>query len=153
MWNIDERKLLKLILQEIIPASEDGKIPAAGLANVINYLEKKVKEDLNLRKLFNVGILRVNDFVISTAKNINYIDSKETIFILKKIEDEEPLFFKEFLKHTYMGYYSEPSIRSYFGVSSNPPHPNGYEVPEEGPNLLESLVEPVKKRGICYRKC
>ena len=60
---------------------------------------------------------------------------------------------KEFLKHTYMGYYSEPSVRPYFGVSSNPPHPNGYEVPEEEPNLLESLVEPVKKRGICYRKC
>ena len=60
---------------------------------------------------------------------------------------------KEFLKHTYMGYYTEPSVRPYFGVSSNQPHPNGYEVPEEEPSFLECLVEPVKKRGICYRKC
>jgi len=153
MWNIDERKLLKLILQEIIPASEDGKIPSAGLDSVIIYLENKVKEDLNFRNLFNTGILRLNDFFISTAKNINSIDSKETIIVLKKIEDKEPLFFKEFLKHVYMGYYSEPSIRPFFGVSSHPPHPNGYEVPEEEPDFVENLVEPVKKRGICYRQC
>ena len=152
MWNIDERKLLKLILQEIIPASKDGKIPSAGLASVINYLENKVKEEPNLKRLFNIGISRVNNFVISTKKNINSIDSKKIILFLKKIENEEPLFFKEFLKHTYMGYYSEPSVRPYFGVSSNPPHPNGYEVPEEEPSFLECLVEPVKKRGICYRK-
>ena len=61
MWNIDERKLLKLILQEIIPASKDGKIPSAGLVSVINYLENKVKEEPNLKRLFNIGISRVND--------------------------------------------------------------------------------------------
>ncbi len=52
-----------------------------------------------------------------------------------------------------MGYYSEPSIRPFFGVSFNPPLPSGYEVPEEEPDLIENLVEPVKKRGICYRQC
>ena len=51
MWNIEERNLLKLILQELIPASEDGKIPSAGLTNVINYLEKKTKEELNIKNL------------------------------------------------------------------------------------------------------
>jgi len=153
MWNIEERNLLKLILQELIPASEDGKVPSAGLTNVINYLEKKAKEELSIKKLFNVGISRVKNFVISTEKDINSINSKDTILFLKIIENEEPFFFKELLKHTYMGYYSEPSVRPYFGVSSNPPHPMGYEVPLEESNFLESLVEPVKKRGICYRKC
>jgi len=152
MWNIDERKLLKLILQEIIPASEDGKIPSSGLDSVINYLENKVKENLNFKNLFNDGILRVNDFLISTETHINSIDSKEVNFVLKKIENEKPIFFKEFLRQVYMGYYSQPSIRQFFGVSSHPPHPNGYEVPEEEPDFVENLVEPVKKRGICYRQ-
>ena len=152
MWSKDERKLIKIILQELIPTSEDFKIPSAGLDSVINYLENKVKEDLNFRKLFNAGILKINDFLTSTGNNINSIDSNETIFILKKIENEVPLFFKEFLKYVYMGYYSEPSIRPFFGVSLHPPHPNGYEVPEEEPDFIENLVEPVKKRGICYRQ-
>jgi len=152
MWSKDERKLIKIILQELIPTSDDFIIPSAGLDSVINYLENKVKEDLNFRKLFNAGILKINDFLTSTGNNINSIDSNETIFILKKIENEVPLFFKEFLKYVYMGYYSEPSIRPFFGVSLHPPHPNGYEVPEEEPDFIENLVEPVKKRGICYRQ-
>ena len=153
MWRKDEKNIIKQLLQELIPASEDYNIPSAGLDSVINYLENKVKEDLNFRKLFNSGILKVNDLLISKAKNINSLNSKEKIVVLKNIEDEEPLFFKEFLKHVYMGYYSEPSIRPFFGVSFNPPHPSGYEVPEEEPDLIENLVKPVKKRGICYRQC
>jgi hypothetical protein len=153
MWNLNERKILNLVLDEIIPGSEDGKIPSAKLLGVIDYLEKKAKEDFDLKKLFNDGICCINDFVTATAKDRNHIDSKDTIFFLKKLESQEPLFFKELLRHTYMGYYSNPSVRPHFGVSSNPPHPVGYEVPPEEPELLEYLVYPVKKRGICYREC
>ena len=106
-----------------------------------------------IRDSFSFGISIVHDFVTSTKNDVSSVDSKSIIFFLKKIENEEPLFFNEFLKHTYMGYYSQPSIRPYFGVSSNPPHPNGYVVKEEEPNLLEGLVKPVKERGICYREC
>ena len=42
MWSKDERKLINMILQELIPASEDCKIPSAGLDSVINFLENKV---------------------------------------------------------------------------------------------------------------
>ena len=41
MWSITERKLLDLVLDEIIPGSEDGTIPSAGSVGVIDYLEKK----------------------------------------------------------------------------------------------------------------
>ncbi len=153
MWSITERKLLDLVLDEIIPGSEDGTIPSAGSVGVIDYLEKKTNEDLDLKKLFNNGISTINDFVNVTKKDINSINSKQTVLFLKKIEEQEPQFFKELLKHTYMGYYSEPSIRPHFGVSFNPPHPEGYNVSAEEPELLERLVDPVKKRGICYREC
>ena len=53
MWSKDEKNIIKQLLQELIPASEDYNIPSAGLDSVINYLENKVKEDLNFRKLFN----------------------------------------------------------------------------------------------------
>ena len=52
-----------------------------------------------------------------------------------------------------MGYYSRPDIRTLFGPSSNPVHPDGYDVSRESPELMAELTEPVRRRGSLYRAC
>lgn len=153
MWNESERKLIDGILDQIIPASEDGRVPAAGSLGVADFLSKITDADPALEQLFRRGLSRAVALVNAEGEAFDSLDANGRISVVKKIEEEEPEFFEALLRHTYMGYYSRSDIRPLFGLSANPTHPDGYDVPADDPELMAALIEPVKKRGRRYRAC
>ena len=72
--------------------------------------------------------------------------------IVSELETAAPRFFTALLRHTYMGYYTDPSVPHLFGLTGTAPQPDGYDVPDEDLEQLEGLVAPVKNRGRCYRE-
>ena len=153
IWNEGERSFLDQILDQIIPASEDGKIPSAGSLGVAEFLAKKISAESKLSKLFRQGMLFIVEQVNATGKEFNSLTFDDWHTITKALEEKESIFFQSLLRYTYMGYYSNATIRSLFGLSENPPHPDGYEVPLDDSEELEAFVAPVKKRGQCFREC
>ena len=89
--------------------------------------------------------------LIETGNDLNSIDLRNFTNLICKLEDQKPEFFNAFLRKIYIAYYNQPSIRTHFGLSANPPHPEGYNVPSETIEEISSLVAPVIKRGACYR--
>ena len=153
LWNGDERKLVDGVLNQIIPASADGRIPSAGSLGVADFLADRIGADPGLKELFQQGLTRAKALLDAAGSELDGLDADGRLEIVRQLEQTEPAFFEALLRHTYMGYYSKASVRPHFGLSASPTQPDGYDVPPEDPDEMAALVEPVKKRGRCYRAC
>ena len=151
MWTESEHEILYRILETLIPASKDGKIPSANNILIIEKLKQEAIKDNKFKSLLLDGLKHIKQMLIETGNDLNSIDLRNFTNLICKLEDQKPEFFSAFLRQTYIAYYNQPSIRTHFGLSANPPHPEGYNVPSETIEEISSLVAPVIKRGACYR--
>ena len=151
MWTESEHEILYRILETLIPASKDGKIPSANNILIIEKLKQEAIKDNKFKSLLLDGLKHIKHMLIVTGNDLNSIDLRNFTNLICKLEDQKPEFFNAFLRQIYIAYYNQPSIRTHFGLSANPPHPEGYNVPSETIEEISSLVAPVIKRGACYR--
>ena len=151
MWTESEHEILYRILETLIPASKDGKIPSANNILIIEKLKQEAIKDNKFKSLLLDGLKHIKHMLIVTGNDLNSIDLRNFTNLICKLEDQKPEFFNAFLRKIYIAYYNQPSIRTHFGLSANPPHPEGYNVPSETIEEISSLVAPVIKRGACYR--
>ena len=151
MWTESEHEILHRILEALIPASKDGKIPSANNILIIEKLKQEAIKDNKFKSLLLNGLKHIKHMLIETGNDLNSIDLRNFTNLICKLEDQKSEFFSAFLRQTYIAYYNQPSIRTHFGLSANPPHPEGYNVPSETIEEISSLVAPVIKRGACYR--
>ena len=151
MWTESEHEILYRILETLIPASKDGKIPSANNILIIEKLKQEAIKDNKFKSLLLDGLKHIKHMLIVTGNDLNSIDLRNFTNLICKLEDQKPEFFNAFLRKIYIAYYNQPSIRTHFGLSANPPHPEGYNVPSETIEEISSLVAPVIKKGACYR--
>ncbi len=138
-WSADERRLIDSILDQIIPASADGRVPAAGSLGVADFVAERVSEDAGYQAVVSDGL--------ALAAGLDGINTAT----LERLEITAPEFFAVLLPLVYKGYYSRPDTRPLFGLSAKPVHPDGYDVPGEPAELINALTAPVRTRGNCFR--
>ncbi len=152
-WSADEKALLKNLLDEIIPASGDGRIPSAGSLRLESFIANKACDVPGLGDLLKRGLRTALVLLESEGNSFEALSAAARLAWAKNLERREPDFFIALTRYTYMGYYTDPTVPLLFGLSAKPPHPHGYEVPDDSPEELAALVEPVIKRGRCYQEC
>jgi len=153
VFNEAERQLLNRILDQLVPASADGRIPSAGALGVTDFLATRVTDDQELAALFRQGLVAATTLADSAGNAVSEVDDQQWQMLVATLEREESEFFDALLRHTYMGYYTDPTVRPLFGLSAKPTQPEGYAVPADDPDELKSLLDPVVRRGECYRTC
>lgn len=139
-----QRRLLDALLDQIIPAGVDGRIPAAGDLGVADFIGDRATDDAELGELLRQGLAFAATLVDADRNGLD-ADS------VRRLEQEAPAAFEALLRLTYMGYYSRGDIRALLGLSPKPVHPDGYDVPPQDLDDIAALTEPVRKRGRCYR--
>lgn len=147
MWTEEQRVCLDLILDELIPASPDGRVPGAGALGVAEFLPSATPYAPDPVGAIN----KVLKAVLDKACDFATLASYQRVSIMRDVEDEESEAFGTLLRVTYMGYYSCADVRPLFGVGAHPIHPDGYPVVGESDNLLQELTAPVCARGETYR--
>ena len=150
-WNEAERRLLNGLLDEVVPASADGRVPAAGTLGVVDFLANKASVDPALAALLRTVLTRAAALAESRGASFEALDAAGRIAVVEALERAVPDAFKALLQSTYMGYYSRPDVRPHFGLSDRPTQPDGYELPDDDPDELADLLAPVRARGRCYR--
>ena len=55
LWNVDERQVIDALMNQLIPASADSRIPAAGDLGVGDFVAAQVAVDADLRAVFARG--------------------------------------------------------------------------------------------------
>ncbi len=152
-WSADEKALLKGLLDDIIPASNDGRIPSAGSLHLADFIATKARETPGLADLLKRGLRTAQALLETKGDTFEILPPADRLALAKNLERREPDFIIALTRYTYMGYYTDPTVPLHFGLSTKPPHPYGYEVAAESPEELAALVEPVIKRGRCYQEC
>ena len=150
-WTEAEGRLLAALLDELVPASADGRIPAAGALGVADFLARKALADPALAVLLRQGLARAAALAEARGAGFDALDAAARVAVVEALEREAPDAFAALLRHTYMGCYSRADLRPLFGLSARPTQPEGYAVPEDDPDEVAELLAPVRERGRCYR--
>ena len=144
MWTQTQRTLLDAILDELVPPSNDGKIPGACALGVADFLPIADAFAPNQVDTTQAVMMALGESFVELTR-------PEKVAALHLIEAQKPDAFATLVRLTYMGYYSRPDTRPLFGVGAHPIHPQGYPVPREDEALMDELTAPVRARGKVYR--
>ena len=142
-----QQTLIRSVMDRIIPP--DQEFPGAGELGVANYIDGIAAGSEDLKYLFDHGLSRIEARAQerwSTGFVAMHGEQKDGV--LREIEVDEPDFFEELVRHTYNGYYTDPTIIARLGLEVRPPQPLGYDLEPGDLTLLEN----VKKRGRMYRE-
>ena len=150
-WSEDQGHLLTGLLDEIVPASADGQVPAAGALGIADFLVSKASADPALAVSLREVLSRAAALAEARGANFDDLDAAGRIAVVETLEQEDADAFTALLWHTYMGYYSRADVRPHFGLSDRPTQPEGYELPEDDPDELADMLAPVRARGRRYR--
>lgn len=135
------------VLDVLIPASEDGALPAAGEIGLGETICQRAEELLPvLAPALEALAARV---AASKAEDFASIPAAEKRPMLEAVAAEHPAFLPALLFQTFSNYYQHPRVLEGLGLEARPPHPLGYEL--EAGDL--DLLEPVRRRGALYRDC
>jgi len=139
-WTDADRVVLDAVLDQLIPANQNKKIPAAGEAGVADYLAEIAANDAAFASAIDTILKQVTDMAMRVSSEV-----------IRQIESSLPVEFNLLLSETYKGYYSRADMRARIGVGAHPVHPSGYSVAHEPEELLQNLTSAVRARGACYR--
>ena len=150
-WSETEGRLLSAVLDRIVPASADGRVPAAGALGVADFLADRASADPPLAALFRQVLARAAALAEARGAHFDALDAAERDAIVETLEREAPDAFAALVRHVYMGYYSRADVRPLFGLSAAPTQPQGYQVPGDDPDEMAALLVPVRALGRRYR--
>ena len=142
------RDALACVLDLLIPASADGRLPSAGELGLAAYVEQLSATTPGLRPLLEQGLSKLDaDASARGARAFAALapDLRRALFdeLVKSLPAFAPTVF--FVAMT--AYYREPRVLAALGLEARPPFPRGHVVEESDFGLLER----VRRRGKLYR--
>ncbi|MFQ5382611.1 MAG: gluconate 2-dehydrogenase subunit 3 family protein [Dehalococcoidia bacterium] len=144
---VSEDQLLALtsVLDLIIPASDDRRLPAAGQLGLASYVWTHTAES---RPLFVQGLAAIDRVASSRGvSGFAALSVQDQLDVLGELDAAESAFLPILIFHTYAGYYQDAGVIEALGLSSGSPFPNGYEVTTTD----LSILDPVRRRSRLYR--
>lgn len=145
LFDRTQRDTLRAALSRIIPASES--LPSAGDL-VLEVVEGSVARTAMLRRTFLDGLTGLEVAAwINADRAFARLGLDEQDDLLRRAEEEAPVFFDLLVRQTYQGYYTHPTIVAALGLPASP-QPAGYSLPPFDPALLDA----VRARGPVWRK-
>ena len=129
--------LLPLLLDTLIPPSDDRRMPGAGALGLAAAVRESVPDDA-----LSAGLAALE------GARFDALDTTERVALLRELEGSHPAFIPAVYRPTCMIYYQHPEVQAGLGVRPGPPHPKGYDLE---PGNLDAL-ERVRARGRLYRE-
>lgn len=144
----DQRRAIDRVLDELIPPSQDGRLPGAGQLELAGYVDRALRSMPELRAMF-VESVSALDAIAGRRHARRFADlaTHEQAEVISEHASSADAFPPILVLHAYSGYYQHPRVLEALGLGSSPPHPTGYEMQ---PNDL-SLLDPVRQRAPMYR--
>jgi hypothetical protein len=136
MLDREQRELLRLVLNRIVPAKPD--LPGAGDLGVGDRIERTLTVDIRLRRLFLDGLAAI---ATATPEPFARLEAAQQTAVLHGVEQQAPAFFAALVDHTYRGYYTQARVLTAIGLEPRPPQPLGHRLPPFDPELLRQQRE------------
>ena len=139
---------LGCVLDQIIPPSDDPKMPGAGEIGLVAHIERALCKTPDLWPTVEEGLAAADELARGRdAQDFASLPEAQRPQVLEELATTHPGFLPSLTFHTYVGYYQEPRIVAALGMEAHPPYPKGF--PMEPGDL--SLLDVVKKRPKMFR--
>ncbi len=141
-----QQRSLGLLLDMIVPATDDGAKPSAADVDVLSYIREYEPDTL--------GLLGAElDRLESEARRqagaaFADLEASARQRLVEALRAEEPRFLQRLAQQTVTAYYQDDRVLKAIGIEPRAPFPKGYEVPSGD----QSLLDPVRARGRIYRE-
>lgn len=144
-----QRRALVHVLDDLIPASADGRMPAAGQLGAGAYVDQSLDALPELKAMIAQGLDALDALARRRAAGgLDALAAEDRAAVLLEHAGSEHSFPPILIMHAFAGYYQDPRILAVLGMPPRAPHPAGYEM---GSDDL-SLLAPVRQRGKRYRE-
>lgn len=124
------RSVAAALLDTLLPASEDGRMPSAADVGFLEHLAR-----------FQPG------YVAEFADVLRVFDAAFAVLDLparvRRVEDfsaREPAAFGRLILRVYDCYYQDPGVRAAIGATGTPPFPRGNPLHEGDLSLLDPVI-------------
>ena len=140
-----QRRCLALVLDRIIPASDDGRKPSAAEVDVLGYIRDRESHTL---AALGEELQRLDaEAAVRHGAPFAALDAETRHRLMDDLRSSEPNFLHTLALQAAACYYQDDRVLEALGLEPRPPYPKGYEVPAGD----LSLLDPVRRRGRIYR--
>src|SRR5262245_60454248 len=146
----DQLRMLRDLCGHLVPASPDGRLPAAGALDLRAHVIGTMQRMPMLRPVVEYGLSTLAD--LATKRHPGgwkALSAAEQGEVFRAFAAGDQFFMPALLMLVYSGYYQQPRVVEALGLEARAPHPRGYTM--EADDL--SLLDPVRARGRRYRDC
>ena len=141
----EQRAILDLVLNMIVPPSVDGRMPGAAEVGVLAYLLAEAQDALPvLRQELDELDRRSRE---RSARGFAALEAAERKLLIESMRAQAPSFMSRLAAETLACYYQHDRVLEGLGMEARPPYPKGYQVAQGD----LSLLDPVRARGKIYR--
>ena len=141
-----QREALGVVLNLIIPPSEDGRLPGVAhydlweyICTVAGQLAQTIRNDLD--RLDQHANARL-------GKPLAALTRADAQLMVDELRVVEPDFMADLVRQTFSCYYQQDRVLEAIGMEARAPYPKGFEV---APGDF-SLLDPVRGRADLYLK-
>jgi hypothetical protein len=140
------RSFLAVVLDVLVPAS--AGFPGAG-AIALDHVLAVAAGAPEIDALLSDGLAAIEDAARAAGDaGLAPLDQDQRERVLRHVEQSHPIFFDALVRHTYDGYYSDPTIVARLGLEPGPLHPRGHRLAADRPLDLTRVTA----RGPLYRR-
>ena len=147
-WSASERATVDALIDALLPASADGRLPAASQLGIADILARKAAELPELAAQLTLCLTKLGE--LARARNAPFAElaPNTRTELVQALATAEPVTFLALQRQTFIAYYMHDEVPELFGFPNRPPQPLGHKQPA---NELEALLAPVRARGPRYR--
>lgn len=137
---VRDSAFMQAFLDAVIPPSEDGKLPGAGALDLSSGVASRLEADPALGPVVQAGLQAVQDAALARAPSgLSELSPQERVEVIESQLAAHPLLMIGLGLHLYPAYYQHPRVLEGLGEPPRPPFPDGYDLEETEPHLLEKL--------------
>ena len=132
--------VLRALLDTLVPASEDGRMPSAADVDFLGHLER-----LDAQYLPQLAtVLRAFDDAFAGR------DLAARVAEVARFAQGDPAAFRQLIQRVYDCYYQNDRVRIAIGMTAGPPFPQGNTVVEGDLSMLDPVIRNSERYG--YRR-
>ena len=132
---------MEAFLDLVIPPSDDRKLPGAGQLDLAAGLADTLEADQAVGPLVQAGLHAVyNDALARDPAGFSGMPTNVRVEIVEAQLETHPMLMIGLAAHLYQAYYQHPRVLEGLGEPPRAPFPEGYDLEETDPQLLEKLL-------------
>ena len=130
-----ERHLLAAVLDEIVPARPDGRVPGAGQLGLARDVDEALRRTPALRAMVVTGLSELEEQARQQSPHgFTALSPEERLALLQQQGFLLPLTLQ-----AYVAYYRQPRVLEALGLEPRPPHPQGYAMAPDDLGAVEAV--------------